>query len=96
MTITVYGSIMKLQFTADGKGGDMVLSNLRAELVRKNLVPEQAIREVLGCTDKTARAKLNGDSDFSLPEAIKIMNIYFKDDGFQYEILFQNCDFKRA
>ena len=68
----------------------MMLSNLRAELVRKNLTPEQAVREVLNCTDKTARAKLNGDSDFSLREAIKIMERYFKDDGFKYEELFKN------
>ncbi len=68
-----------------------MLSNLRAELVRKDLTPEQAIREVLGCTDKTARAKLAGESDFSLPEAVKIMNRYFKDDGFQYEELFRDC-----
>lgn len=71
-----------------------MLSNLRAELVRKNFIPEQAVRELLGCTDKTARAKLNGESDFSLPEAIKIMTYYFKNDNFKYETLFENVEIK--
>lgn len=32
-----------------------MLSNLKAELVRKNLTPEKAIEDVLGCTYKTAK-----------------------------------------
>lgn len=67
-----------------------MLSNLKAELVRKNLIPDKAIEAVLGCTNKTARAKLNGKSDFSLPEAIKIVSCYFPDSEFKYEFLFAN------
>jgi hypothetical protein len=69
-----------------------MLSNLKAELVRKNLVPEAAVKNAIGCTDKTARAKLNGDSDFTLTEAITIVNSYFADCNFSYEELFANID----
>lgn len=69
-----------------------MLSNLKAELVRKNLVPEAAVKNAIGCTDKTARAKLNGDSDFTLTEAITIVNSYFADCNFSYEELFKNID----
>lgn len=67
-----------------------MLSNLRAELVRKNLVPEDAVKSAIGCTDKTARAKLRGESDFTLTEAITIVNCYFSDCNFSYEELFAN------
>ena len=69
-----------------------MLSNLKAELVRKNLVPEAAVKNAIGCTDKTARAKLNGDSDFTLTEAITIVNSYFADCNFSYEELFANIE----
>lgn len=67
-----------------------MLCNLKAELVRKNLVPEKAIEAVLGCSSKTAKAKLNGESDFSLPEAIRIVSCYFPNSEFDYEFLFAN------
>ena len=67
-----------------------MLSNLKAELVRKNLSPEAAVCSALGCTDKTARAKLSGKSDFTLPEAVKIVRAYFADCNFSYEELFAN------
>lgn len=67
-----------------------MLSNLKAELVRKNLVPEKAVEAAIGCTPKTARAKLSGESDFSLPEAIKIVHCFFLCDDFDYEFLFAN------
>ena len=72
------------------KGGDYMLSNLRAELVRKNLTPEAAVKNAIGCTDKTARRKLNGESDFTLPEAITIVKAYFPECDFRYEDLFAN------
>ena len=65
-----------------------MLNNLKAELVRKELIPEKAIEAVLGCTNKTAQAKLNGKSDFTLPEAIKIVSCYFPNKEFEYEFLF--------
>ena len=69
-----------------------MLSNLKAELVRKNLAPEAAVRTAIGCTDKTARAKLNGESDFTLTEAITIVKTYFADSNFSYEELFANVE----
>lgn len=69
-----------------------MLSNLKAELVRKNLTPESAVKNAIGCTDKTARAKLNGESDFTLPEAVTIVKAYFADCNFSYEELFANFE----
>lgn len=68
-----------------------MLNNLKAELVRKELHPEKAIMEILGCTHKTASSKLNGKSDFTVPEAIKIMQNYFPNDNFEFEFLFANA-----
>ncbi|HRR78067.1 MAG TPA: hypothetical protein P5191_14905 [Ruminococcus sp.] len=70
-----------------------MLNNLKAELVRKNLSPEKAVEAALGCTNKTAKAKLNGESAFSVPEAISIVKRYFPDDNFGYEFLFENSEF---
>lgn len=67
-----------------------MLNNLRAEFVRKNLNPEKSVESTLGCTYKTACAKTSGESDFSLTEALKIVNVYFADDGFDFSYLFAN------
>ena len=67
-----------------------MLSNLRAELTRKNLNPEKAIEQTLGCTYKTASSKLKGDSDFGLTEALKIVDTFFPDDKFEMKYLFAN------
>lgn len=94
MTITENGDIIYLKLPDSViKGGGIMLNNLKAELVRKNLVPEKAVEAVLGCTSKTAKAKLNGESDFSLPEAIGIVHSFFANDNFSYEFLFENSDF---
>lgn len=67
-----------------------MLCNLRAELTRKNLNPEKAIEQTLGCTYKTACSKLKGDTDFSLPEALKVVEAYFSEDNFSIKELFAN------
>ena len=67
-----------------------MLNNLKAELVRKSLVPEKASEAVLGCSPKTAKAKLNGNSEFTLSEAFKVVNSYFSYENFSYEFLFRN------
>lgn len=67
-----------------------MLNNLRAELTRKNLNPEKAIEQTLGCTYKTASSKLKGDTDFSLPEALKVVDAYFSEDNFSIKELFAN------
>lgn len=66
-----------------------MLNNLRAELVRKGFsVPAAGIASVLGCTEQTARKKLNGKSPFTVPEAVKIIETFFSKDGFSIEYLF--------
>lgn len=72
-----------------------MLCNLKAELVRKNLIPSAAVREAIGCTDKTARAKLAGEIDFTLTEAITIVNTYFTGCNFSYEELFANIETRK-
>lgn len=69
-----------------------MLNNLRAELVRKELNPEKAIIATLGCTWKTANSKLRGESDFTVPEALEVVNAYFPNEKFKYdfEFLFEN------
>lgn len=69
-----------------------MLSNLKAELVRKDMRPEKAVVAVLGCTYKTAQAKLNGESDFTVPEALKLVSTYFPNEKFKndFEFLFEN------
>lgn len=51
-----------------------MLSNLKAEFVRKNMDSVKALVDVLGCSEKTARNKLNCETEISVPEAIKIRN----------------------
>ena len=65
-----------------------MLLNLKAEFTRKNLNDVKAIIDVLGCSEKTARNKLNCETEISVPEAIKIRNKYFKDDNLDFEYLF--------
>lgn len=68
-----------------------MLNNLKAELVRKELEPEAAVCKALGCCSRTAKAKLRGTSDFTVPEAFKIVNCYFPNDDFSWDYLF-NCN----
>ncbi|MBQ8298131.1 MAG: hypothetical protein IJX77_10165 [Ruminococcus sp.] len=65
-----------------------MLCNLKAELVRKNLVPDKAIEAVLGCSNRTAKSKLNGITDFTVSEAFDIVHCYFPNREFEYEFLF--------
>lgn len=67
-----------------------MLNNLKAELVRKELRPESAVTNALGCCTKTAKAKLDGIRDFTVPEAFKILNTYFTDENLSLEYLFKN------
>ena len=69
-----------------------MLLNLKAEFVRKGLDPVSSISSVLCCTDKTARNKIDGRTDFTVPEAIKIVDKYFKSDGYGFEYLFNNAN----
>lgn len=65
-----------------------MLLNLKAEFARKNVDSVKAIIEALDCSEKTARNKLNCETEISVPEAIKIRNKYFQNDNFDFEYLF--------
>ncbi len=65
-----------------------MLLNLKAEFTRKNMDSVKALIDALGCSEKTARNKLNCETEISVPEAIKIRNKYFKNDNFDFEYLF--------
>ncbi|XER12055.1 hypothetical protein SATMO3_22440 [Sporomusa aerivorans] len=68
----------------------MMVKNLVAELIRPGHKPDQTakiIADVLGCTEKTARNKLNEISAFTVPEALKINEQIFKNE-FEIRYLF--------
>ena len=66
------------------KGGDE-MQNLMAEMTRNN-VRISDIQNLLGCTEKTVRNKLNGKTEFSVNEAMRIRDTYFP--GLRVEYLF--------
>lgn len=61
------------------------MQNLSAEMVRFG-VGISDIQNLLGCSNNTVRNKLNGISEFSVGEAMKIRNKFFP--GFKVEYLF--------
>lgn len=69
------------------------MRNLRAEMERYGVTVTD-IQKNLGCSEKTVRNKINGETDFTLPEAFKIKNEFFK--GYTLEYLFADDDERRA
>lgn len=66
----------------------MMLSNLKAEYVRKGITPYKRVMNVLGCSEKTARNKLSEKCPTTVPEALKLKEKDFKDEQFSIEYLF--------
>ena len=67
------------------------MTNLYIAFLQENIKPEQvakAISQVLNCSERTARNKLNGISDFSISEAVKI-NYYFFNNRYELGDLFR-------
>lgn len=52
------------------------MRNLCAEMAR-NGISNADIQKVLGCTDKTARNKTSGVTEFSVSEALKVRDAFF-------------------
>ena len=52
--------------------------NLKAEMVRRNKTINQLALEI-GVSEKTLRNKINGDTDFTLPESQTIRRILESD-----------------
>lgn len=58
-------------------------NNLLAEIARKRLT-KQDIREEIEVSQSTFYSKLNGDTSFTLDEAIKIYKTFFPETDFLY------------
>lgn len=69
-----------------------MLSNLKAEYVRKNIEPNEGVMKALGCSAKTAYNKLNSITPMSVPEAVKIIKHDFSEDGFTIDYLFADSE----
>ena len=61
------------------------MDNLKAEMQRNGLTVRD-IMLTIGCSEKTARNKINGETDFTYPEAEKVRNDLFP--GLRMEYLF--------
>lgn len=61
------------------------MDNLKAEMQRNGLTVKD-IMSTIGCSEKTARNKINGETDFTYPEAEKVRNVLFP--GLRMEYLF--------
>ncbi|MGN0517456.1 MAG: XRE family transcriptional regulator [Acutalibacteraceae bacterium] len=59
------------------------MNNLKAEMARKG-IKKRDIQNLLGCSYRTVTNKLDGKSDFTLLEAVKIKNYYFKNLNLEY------------
>ena len=65
-------------------------NNLVAELIRSGVAPKNVVREVaqtIRVTERTARNKINGETDFTVPEAVRINEAFFA-GGQNLEYLF--------
>lgn len=63
------------------------MKNLKAEMKRYGITASD-IQKVLGCSERTVRNKLSGDSAFTCPEAFEIRDAFFK--GMRLEYLFSS------
>ena len=72
--------------------GSVTLNKLYIALMEKGIRPEAAakiIADVLGCTEKTARNKLNKVTEFTVSEAVKINEVLFQ-NKYDIGILFSD------
>lgn len=60
------------------------MDNLKAKMQRNGLTIRD-IMKTIGCSGKTARNKINGETDFTYPEAEKVRNSLFP--GFLLAVL---------
>lgn len=65
-----------------------MFNNLKAEFVRIGIQPHIGIANALECSERVARNRLGGNTDFSVMEAVKIKEKYFPDLSVDY--LFSN------
>lgn len=65
------------------------MRNLEAEMKRRGIGCND-IGLAIGCSERSARNRVKGAQDFSLPEAIEVRNQFFP--GFLLEYLFATGD----
>lgn len=91
------GCKIKADFTECGKIKERerskLMDNLKAEMQRNGLTVRD-IMVTIGCSEKTARNKINGETDFTYPEAEKVRNSLFP--GMRMEYLFHHTPEKSA
>ena len=69
--------------------------NLMAEMIRNDIDKDQIAKQI-GKTARTLDLKLNGTTDFTVPEAKAIIQLF---DGYSFDYLFEeknNPDHKQA
>lgn len=59
------------------------MKNLEAEM-KRNGVTNADIQKVLGVSERTVRNKINGDTDFTYPEAKKLRDTLFPNCRMEY------------
>lgn len=77
--------ILPFKVKSKHKKGELKMDNLKAEMQRNGLTVKD-IMSTIGCSEKTARNKVNGETDFTYPEAEKVRNDLFP--GLRMEYLF--------
>lgn len=65
----------------------ILLCNLKAEMARRSISILDIAKEI-GRTDRSVREKINGRTQFSVPEAATVRDKFFP--GFSLEYLFTN------
>lgn len=66
-------------------------ANLVAELIKKGIPAQRVAKEIagtIGVTERTARNKINGITGFTVPEAVKINDVWFSGEQ-QLDYLFE-------
>ncbi len=66
--------------------------NLVAEMIKKGVPSQQVAKEVasiIGVTERTARNKINSKTGFTVPEAVKINEVYVNGEQ-ELEYLFKD------
>lgn len=59
------------------------MDNLKAEMQRNGLTVKD-IMDAIGCSEKTARNKINGETEFTYPEAETVRNKLFPSLRLEY------------
>lgn len=59
------------------------MDNLKAEMARSG-VSKEDIKNLLGCSMRTVDNKLDGTTDFTVPEAFKIRDYFFPNQRMEY------------